>query len=393
LVRKGDVEEGTQVIDRAMLRRYEPIRSALGIDCAQTLFMGATNVIVEGSSDQYLLCELIRYFVRHESISDFLDLNSVVVLSADSASGVEKLLVASQFGDELIPATVVLLDSDIAGKNAKERIVGQARNAKKLLNEEFVLCISELFKNDENIVTIEDIIPKEFFLKAVHKHFTKWLPDDFNEQSSDWKNLLSKTEDDKNGIVKKINDFIQKISKDNKKCYDKFGVIQDVIELLHKDDVSNDSIKKTLRDNVSVICQRIRQSISKSQQVARTQSGKQTISRLCKDFFIQHKNSSSIYELILFVVRIQHEVMSLGIDGESLAKSLKTMISQLTNIRNAGQNLLKEEEWKMWKLEIEQIEKNPIHFNTNIMNNNNRKLESTEQKNDIEPEKLSSQVM
>ena len=55
LVRKGDAEEGTQLIDSAMLRRYEPVRSALGIDCAQTLFMGATNIVVEGPTDQYLL--------------------------------------------------------------------------------------------------------------------------------------------------------------------------------------------------------------------------------------------------------------------------------------------------------------------------------------------------
>jgi hypothetical protein len=321
LVRKGDVEEGTQVIDSAMLRRYEPIRSALGIDCAQTLFMGATNVIVEGPSDQYLLCELIRYFASHDSISDFLDLNSVVILSADCASGVEKLLAASQFGDELIPATVVLLDSDDAGKEAKKRIVGKIRKVKKLLDEEFVICISELFNNDENIVTIEDIIPQEFFLQAVHEHFMKWLPDEFDDQSDDWKNLYSKTEKDKNGIVEKISNFIQKISEDNKKCYDKFGVIQDVIKLLHKEESSD--VKKTLRDNVSIICQRIRKSISKSQQVARTQSGKQTIARLCKDFFIQHKNSSGIYELIFFIERIQQEITLLGVDGNVLENSLK----------------------------------------------------------------------
>jgi energy-coupling factor transporter ATP-binding protein EcfA2 len=369
LVRKGDVEEGTQVIDRAMLRRYEPIRSALGIDCAQTLFMGATNVIVEGASDQYLLCELIRYFVSHDSISDFLDLNSIVVLSADSASGVEKLLVASQFGDELIPATVVLLDSDDAGKEAKKQIIGQARNAKKLLNKEFVICINELFDNDKNIVTTEDIIPKDFFLKAVHKHFTKWLPDEFNDQSNDWKNLSAKTENEKNGIVEKINDFIQKISKGNKKCYDKFGVIQDVIELLHKEDVSNDNIKKTLRDNVSNICQQIRKSISQSQQIARTQSGKQTISRLCKDFFIQHKNSSSIYELILFIERIQQEIPLLGVDGEVLANSVKIIYQQLHKLRSASQNSLTAEQWETWKSEIERIKKNPIDFKTHITSN------------------------
>ena len=83
LVRKGDAEEGTQLIDQAMLRRYEPVRSALGIDCAQTLFMGATNVVVEGPTDQYLLSELIRKFITPDKVSELLDLNSVVMVSAE----------------------------------------------------------------------------------------------------------------------------------------------------------------------------------------------------------------------------------------------------------------------------------------------------------------------
>lgn len=44
LVRKGDGEEGTVLVDEERVRRYEPVRSALGIDCAQTMFMGATNL-------------------------------------------------------------------------------------------------------------------------------------------------------------------------------------------------------------------------------------------------------------------------------------------------------------------------------------------------------------
>lgn len=55
LVRKGDGAEGTQYVHRSAVRRFEPIRSALSIDAADTLFLGSTNVILEGPADQKLL--------------------------------------------------------------------------------------------------------------------------------------------------------------------------------------------------------------------------------------------------------------------------------------------------------------------------------------------------
>src|SRR5437867_3441585 len=85
LLRKGDAEEGSQYVDEARVRRYEPVRSALGIDCAQTLLMGAQNVVVEGPTDQYLLSELIRIYSTSRNAGEFLDMNQVVLLSGESA--------------------------------------------------------------------------------------------------------------------------------------------------------------------------------------------------------------------------------------------------------------------------------------------------------------------
>ena len=49
VVSKEDAEEGTQYIEQARARRYEPVRTALGIDSSQTLFMGSQNVLMEGA--------------------------------------------------------------------------------------------------------------------------------------------------------------------------------------------------------------------------------------------------------------------------------------------------------------------------------------------------------
>ena len=61
-------------------------------DCAQTLFMGATNIIVEGTTDQFLINELVRHFANPDNLGQLIDLNSVVLTSANGAGGPEQLL-------------------------------------------------------------------------------------------------------------------------------------------------------------------------------------------------------------------------------------------------------------------------------------------------------------
>ena len=82
LVRKGDGSEGTQLVEGAATRRYEPVRSGLGIDCAETLFLGSLNVVLEGISDQKVLVASIQRFGNPSRIDELLDLNKVTFVSA-----------------------------------------------------------------------------------------------------------------------------------------------------------------------------------------------------------------------------------------------------------------------------------------------------------------------
>lgn len=178
LVRKGDAEEGTQYVNMVNIRRYETVRSALGIDCAQTLFMGATNILFEGPSDQYLVSELVRAFATPENVSEFLDLNSLVLVSADNAPMVEKILESSQWGDEPVPATVVVLDNDDAGRTVRDKISGQLHNSKtkKLIEPEFCVLISDLV---DNASTVEDLIPNRMYANAVGNYIKRWFPSEY----------------------------------------------------------------------------------------------------------------------------------------------------------------------------------------------------------------------
>ena len=71
------------------------------------------------------------------------------------------------------------VDSDAAGENIKKRLIGQARNCKKLLDEMFVLQIGGLIQGTEQhkILTIEDLIPIGLYRRAVEQFVQKWHPD------------------------------------------------------------------------------------------------------------------------------------------------------------------------------------------------------------------------
>jgi predicted ATP-dependent endonuclease of OLD family len=106
VVKKEDAEQGTQYIEQARARRYEPVRTALGIDSAPRLFLGSDNILTEGPTDQYLLTELIRVFATPQNVGEFLDLNALEVVSADGVGNIENVLDQSHWADEPIPPTL-----------------------------------------------------------------------------------------------------------------------------------------------------------------------------------------------------------------------------------------------------------------------------------------------
>lgn len=366
LVRKGDAEEGTQLSDQAMLRRYEPVRSALGIDCAQTLFMGATNVLVEGPTDQYTLCELIRHFARPDNIGELLDLNSVVMVSAESAPSVEKVLSASQWGDEAVPATIVLLDSDEAGDTVERRITGKARKAKKLIDESFVLRIGDLLKLDRKVVTTEDILPTTLMRKAISKYLEHWWPDVDSKVIEAIEKESEEASFTDEGVVEGINALFQKHLFKTKRSYDKYGVLEEAVRLLSSGKVSEEE-EEELKSNVFQLCEQIRRAISASQQAARRETGKQAVRRLVDDFFVQFKQECGVFDLILLLERIQRDLELLGEDGEQLDNTIRKLIAELRRARSADQQRLSGVLWNAWAKVLREIRNNPLMVEVQII--------------------------
>lgn len=365
LVRKGDAEEGTQLIEQAMLRRYEPIRSALGIDCSQTLFMGATNIVVEGPTDQLLICELIRHFSRPDNINELLDLNSLVMVSAESASGVEKILAASQWGDETVPATVVLVDSDAAGDQVKRRITGVERNCKKMINEAFVLQVGKIISSSHPVVTTEDIVPVSIFKNAIISYLKRWWGELDDEALQKVQAAMDEDAFTQAGIVKGTNDVLNDFVFDESRSYDKYGVLQEVIALVQHGEIAEEDAK-VLRANVFTVCEELRRAVSASQQAARRESGKQAVKRLINDFFKQNRNSSSVFNMQLLLERIQRDLQLLGEDGELLDRSIKRLLEELRKLRSGGQHQLQDDLWSAWSRTLSAMRKNPLQLSVHV---------------------------
>jgi AAA domain, putative AbiEii toxin, Type IV TA system len=363
LVRKGDAEEGTQLIDSAMLRRYEPVRSALGIDCAQTLFMGATNIVVEGPTDQFLLSEMVREFVTPDNVSELLDLNAIVMVSAESAPSIEKLLVASQWGDEPVPATVVLLDSDGAGDEARDRITGKQRHAKKLVEEQFVLQIGNVLGdsgNDHKVVTTEDILPPKLYAAAIVQYVKRWYPERHREISAKLDESLAKAEFRAGGVVAGATGIFNEMIHEQHKEFDKMGVLQEAVALISGRADNHAAERSELAKRLVKLFHEVRRAVSASQQAARRSSGKQAIKRIIDDYFKTHKESSSVFSVQLLLERIQRDTKLLGEDGEKLDGALNRLLSELNKDRAADQQHYRDDSWRRWKAVIIAIRKNPL---------------------------------
>lgn len=378
LVRKGDAEEGTQYIHSPVLRRYEPVRSALGVDCAQTLFMGATNLVLEGATDQYLLTELIRCYATASTLWRYLDLNSLVTVSADSATRIEQILVASTWGDEIQPATVVLLDADEEGHRVRDRITkpryewDEIKGEKKkkpsppLLDESFVVTMAELlgesFHLDDEaqaVVSIEDLVPPELYARATREWMQRWQPDVYKAKIKEIDKRIKAPEFGANGLAVSVSALFEACGLPKK--YDKFGVAQELVALMKRRDEDElaDLPFEVLELRLQGLCRALQSKIEASEQAQKTTTGQSNVRRLLRDFQ-KGKSRATVRSVITLFERLGREIESLGDDGDRLQRRVGESLKELGILENARIELLDEELWESWNSYLNSLQKDPL---------------------------------
>ncbi len=383
LVRKGEAEEGTQYIQSPAVRRYEPVRSALGVDCSQTLFMGATNLVLEGVADQFLLTEAIRCFATPSTIHRFLDLNSLVTVSADSVDRIDKVLSASQWGDEIPPATVVLVDADDAGIRARERLTRPRprpeENSKKtdpaLISEKFVVTVADILGESlgeegraQKVVTTEDLVPLALYVRAALRYVQHWHSKTVEGQEQAFRDRLKDPQLGAAGVAEGVKKVFQQFEVGQSNKFDKVGIAQEVVHLVREhgrrdprqDDAEMDQSVKELEERLQRACAGLQSRIDQSEQNQRTQTGEATI-RLALRQFCVGRRQASVREMIRLFERIGRKVELLGTDGEKLQATVSQCAQRLQVLENAGQEVLEGDFWSAWQDVLNNIQRHPLN--------------------------------
>lgn len=159
---KGVTDEGTRVVKDVARNHYEPLRSSLGGFVAETSFIGGSNLFVEGLADQVLLAGVSSHLLaRGAPKTDMLDLNSVTIVPAGSASSVPYLVYLARGRDVVRPACVAVLDSDSAGDDAARTFARGGVRGRQLLAPEFIVRIGAWAKELATLSVASGVVVSE----------------------------------------------------------------------------------------------------------------------------------------------------------------------------------------------------------------------------------------
>lgn len=371
VVKKEDAEQGTQYIEQARARRYEPVRTALGIDSAPSLFLGADNILTEGATDQFLLAELIRVFATPQNVGEFLDLNAVEIVSADGVGNIENVLDQSHWADEPVPPTVVIVDGDKAGRDVIHRIA----KARPIIGEAFCTTMSDQvpgFGDNSVVLTTEDIVPKGIYKRAIHAYLKRWLPKSLERDGASVDQVMAAPEFGNGGLVAATQSVFRIVQPELDGDYDKMGVFQEVIASVREalaisterdpsvPRVAIDDDVDQLKNNLVRICDFIREALSESRAAIEKVSATQAIRRLISDFQRLNKTNVPVTNLQRLVNRLAREVATIGTDGESIQRVLNAYVGELDRLRKAGQERIGDGQWGEWQQRMQRLKDNPL---------------------------------
>jgi predicted ATP-dependent endonuclease of OLD family len=237
---------GTKINTKPWLNKYQILRKELGILLNDSFLIGDINLIVEGATEKFALHRLFG-----DSGSDMEWIN---IFDAGGVTNVTQIL--NYLGPRnLNQSGVVLLDSDLEAKSEQKR--AQFKEIMDSSNWSFVE-INDVFGNDNQNRTFEDIFPQEIYVAAFNAYCNSLKPlDVFNVEYSDY--VYSGAI--QTPIVKTLSGhFYSFVSEDNKNTHSitKQSVIREVFDIIGKCelDIQNKHMEK-LQDLVKIIHSKI----------------------------------------------------------------------------------------------------------------------------------------
>ena len=173
----------TDLIDTSSESKFV-LQAALGMSLSANGLIEKRNLVVEGVDDYLVIAALSDLLQESEEKRLPEDIR---ITPAGGASEVVRLA-TFMIGQEL--DVVVLLDSDKAGENAKEKLDHQWITWYTKQQTKVVMLGEAVGASDD--FAIEDMFPKDFYIKAVEEVYSKQLKDKgINEITLQGKDMLS----------------------------------------------------------------------------------------------------------------------------------------------------------------------------------------------------------
>jgi predicted ATPase len=184
VLEKGEHEEGTRIVANASRNHYEPLRSAFGSFVGETTFIGTCNLLLEGPSDQILIAGVSSWLAgRDTPLAERLDLNTITLVPAGSASHIPYVAFLARGRDVDRPPVIVLLDADKAGDDARAALLKGGPRGKQLVAEDQILQLRDEdlgsidAENPQGCNGLEDLVPLSLAHRAVAHYCHEYAPD------------------------------------------------------------------------------------------------------------------------------------------------------------------------------------------------------------------------
>lgn len=167
LVEKKSPQDRTHVTEKFYAVKDKdilyPLRAALGVTLADSLFVGEKTIVAEGLADHILLNGVLEEFVRRNIKN--MDLEHIEILAGKGVSGAKNYALMLQI--ENLPY-VVVLDNDGEGRNAIEDF------AKDGIPEENIILLPAVNDSQKDF-DIEDMFPLNVYAEAFQNVHGKFL--------------------------------------------------------------------------------------------------------------------------------------------------------------------------------------------------------------------------
>ncbi|PZV08446.1 MAG: OLD family endonuclease [Leptolyngbya sp.] len=371
VLKKGNEDEGTRVVNDAARNHYEPLRSSIGAYVGEMAFIGNCNLMVEGLSDQILIAGATTYLRSENPLNNLenLDLNQITIVPAGSASHIPYLVYLARGRDVEQPAVIVLLDSDSSGNDARKQLLGKGgQHRRPLLKTQFILQIGDLKEEfhlaSENVTTkieIEDIIPLEICIQAAKfylREFLKIQETEFSFLTKD--SIFSKTAEQTvlDAIQAVLSEFPDKDWKINKVGFAR-NVIRVVTDWSKEPGLSScqsDAIQAFTK-NFKALFKKLNAMQRRAQQELTDERLSQKIARRKKDFNALHRISARREDGVILLDEIE-SILESNVDNDSIdeIEAIKITTQDLRRRFNLDKDMDKEiDDYTGFQMGLERI--------------------------------------